>query len=73
MKERNGNTIEFLGIWQQPYNPRSKPLEFDRFRGQAGICRFAPSPKKFAIEAGHIKRKGPNAGNKFAEYLSYWA
>lgn len=26
-----------------------------------------------AVEAGRIKRKDPNAGNKFAEYLPYWA
>ena len=29
---RNRNTIEFLGIWEQLYNPGFKPLEFDRFR-----------------------------------------
>ena len=28
---RNRNTIEFLGIWEQIYNPAFKPLEFDRF------------------------------------------
>lgn len=26
-----------------------------------------------AVEAGRIKRKDPDAGNKFAEYLPYWA
>lgn len=33
---RNRNTIEFLGICEQLYNPGFKPLEFDRFRNQAG-------------------------------------
>ena len=28
---RNRNTIEFLGIWEQIYNPHFKPLEFERF------------------------------------------
>lgn len=31
---RNRNTIEFLGIWEQLYNPGFKPLEFDRFRSR---------------------------------------
>ena len=26
-----------------------------------------------AVDAGRIKRKDPDAGNKFAEYLPYWA
>ena len=25
---RNRNTIEFLGIWEQIYNPAFKPIEF---------------------------------------------
>ena len=29
---RNRNTIEFLGIWEQLYNPAFKPIEFDRFK-----------------------------------------
>ena len=47
---RNRNTIEFLGIWEQLYNPEFKPIEFDRFRAQAGLNSFALSPKKW-IEA----------------------
>ena len=37
---RNRNTIEFLCIWERIYNPAFKPLEFERFRNQAGgyIC-----------------------------------
>ena len=31
---RNRNTIEFLGIWEQLYNPSFKPIEFDRFRAR---------------------------------------
>lgn len=26
-----------------------------------------------AVGAGRIKRKDPEAGNKFAEYVPYWA
>ena len=29
---RNRNTIEYLGIWEQLYNPNFKPTEFEGFR-----------------------------------------
>lgn len=29
---RNRNTIEYLGIWEQLYNPIFKPTEFEGFR-----------------------------------------
>jgi hypothetical protein len=51
---RNRNTIEFLGIWEQIYNPEFKPLEFDRFRSQAGLNSFALSPKKWIDATGAI-------------------
>ena len=31
---RNRNTIEYLGIWEQLYNPNFKPTEFEGFRMQ---------------------------------------
>lgn len=34
---RNRNTIEYLGIWEQLYNPNFKPTEFEGFRIQAGL------------------------------------
>ena len=34
---RNKNTIEFLGIWEEIYNPDFKPVEFDGFKKQAGL------------------------------------
>lgn len=33
---RNRNTIEFLGIWEQLNNPDFNPLEFERFKKEAG-------------------------------------
>ncbi|CAG1005043.1 hypothetical protein BURK2_03349 [Burkholderiales bacterium] len=51
---RNRNTIEFLGIWEQIYNPDFKPLEFDRFRSQAGLNSFSLSPKKWIEATGAI-------------------
>ena len=40
---RNRNTIEFLGIWEQLYNPAFKPLEFEGFKKQAGLNKFSCS------------------------------
>ena len=51
---RNRNTIEFLGIWEQIYNPDFKPIEFDRFKSQAGLNSFALSPKKWIEATGAI-------------------
>ena len=51
---RNRNTIEFLGIWEHLYNPDFKPLEFDRFKNQAGLNSFALSPKKWIEGTGAI-------------------
>ena len=33
---RNRNTIEFLGIWEQLFNPSFNPLEFQGFRMSQG-------------------------------------
>ena len=51
---RNRNTIEFLGIWEQIYNPHFKPLEFEGFRSQAGLNSFSLSPKKWIEATGAI-------------------
>jgi hypothetical protein len=51
---RNRNTVEFLGIWEQLYNPGFKPLEFERFRNEAGLNRFSLSPKKWIDATGAI-------------------
>lgn len=51
---RNRNTVEFLGIWEQLHNPSFKPIEFDRFRSQAGLNSFALSPKKWIDATGAI-------------------
>jgi len=65
---RNRNTIEFLGILEQLYNPGFKPIEFDRFRSQAGLNRFALSPKKWIEATGAIGlyAKAGRGGGTFA-------
>jgi len=34
---RNRATLEFLGTWEQMYNPDFKVVEFDHFKMQAGF------------------------------------
>jgi len=51
---RNRNTIEFLGIWEQLYNPDFKPVEFDGFKKQAGLNSFTLSPKQWIEKTGAI-------------------
>ncbi len=48
---RNKNTIEFLGIWEEMYNPDFNSLEFGGIRNEAGTNRFLLSVKlnKIAI------------------------
>lgn len=51
---RNRNTVEFLGIWEQLYNPGFKPVEFDGFRKQAGLNSFTLTPKQWIEKTGAI-------------------
>ena len=37
---RNKNSIEFLGIWEEIYNPDFNSLEFEGIKNQAGLNRF---------------------------------
>jgi len=65
---RNRNTLEFLGIWEQLYNPNFKSIEFDRFKSQAGLNSFALSPKKWieATGAVGIYSKSGRGGGTYA-------
>ena len=45
MKERDRNTIEFLGTWQQLHNLGLKPLEFDRFGARQGCAALRCRPR----------------------------
>ncbi len=40
---RNRNTLEFLGTWEQIYNPGFKVVEFDHFKQEAGLHTFTLS------------------------------
>jgi len=51
---RNRNVIEYLGLWEQIYNPLFKPLEFEGFRKDAGLNVFTLSPQKWIERTGAI-------------------
>ena len=40
---RNRTTLEFLGTWEQIYNPDFKVVEFDHFKQEAGLHTFVIS------------------------------
>src|SRR3990172_3171014 len=62
---RNRSTIEFLGLWEKLSNPDFKPLEFERFRNEAGANYFVLSPQRW-IDAtnaiGLISKSGRYGG-----------
>jgi hypothetical protein len=44
---RSRSTIEFLGLWEKLNNPDFKPIEFDRFKNEAGNNYFVLSPQRW--------------------------
>ena len=64
---RNRNTIEFLGIWEQLFNPCFNPLEFEGFRKEAGLNAFTMSPSKW-IESTNAKGLVAMAGRYGGTY-----
>jgi len=52
---RNKNTIEFLGIWEEMYNPDFNSPEFEGIKNQAGLNRFVLSVKQWV---GSTNSKG---------------
>jgi hypothetical protein len=78
---RSRSTIELLGLWEGLSNPDFKPLEFERFRSEAGSNYFVLSPQRW-IEAtnaiGLVSRSGRYGGTfahadiafEFASWIS---
>lgn len=78
---RNRSTIEFLGLWEKLNNPNFKPIEFERFRNEAGSNYFVLSPQRW-IEStnaiGLISKSGRYGGSyahtdiafEFASWIS---
>lgn len=51
---RNKNTIEFLGIWEEIYNPDFNSPEFEGIKNQAGLNRFVLSVKQWTVKTNSI-------------------
>ncbi len=51
---RNKNTIEFLGIWEQMYNPDFNSPEFEGIKNEAGLNRFILSVKQWTAKTNSI-------------------
>ena len=51
---RGKDNIQFLGLWESMHNPDSKPIEFDRFRNEAGSNAFTLSPQKWIEKTNAI-------------------
>ena len=65
---RSKDTILFIGLWEQLNNLNFKPLEFDRFKNEAGTNAFTLSPRKWinATNAIGIISKSGRYGGTFA-------
>ncbi len=51
---RNKNTLEFLAVWEEIYNPGFNSLEFEGIKKEAGLNRFTMSPSKWIEATGAI-------------------
>jgi hypothetical protein len=51
---RTRTTLEFLGTWEEMYNPNFKVVEFDHFKMQAGLPSFVLSPGQWVEKTGSI-------------------
>lgn len=51
---RNKNTIEFLGIWEEIYNPNFNSPEFEGIKNMAGLNRFIMSVKQWIEKTNSI-------------------
>jgi hypothetical protein len=51
---RNKNTIEFIGIWEEMYNPNFNSPEFEGIKNAAGLNRFILSVKQWIEKTNSI-------------------
>lgn len=67
---RNKNTLEFLSIWEEIYNPAFNSLEFEGVKNEAGLNRFAISVKQWIAKTaaiGVIAKAGRYGGTYASE------
>lgn len=78
---RSRSTIEFLGLWEKLNNSDFKPIEFERFKSEAGSNYFVLSPQRWIERtnaAGIISKSGRYGGTfahtdiafEFASWIS---
>ncbi|MCP4109743.1 MAG: KilA-N domain-containing protein [Desulfobacteraceae bacterium] len=78
---RNKNTIEFLGIWEEIFNPDFNSPEFEGIKNQAGLNSFILSVKQWVTKTnskGIIAKAGRYGGTyahkdiafEFASWIS---
>ncbi|OGQ89605.1 MAG: DNA-binding protein [Deltaproteobacteria bacterium RIFOXYC2_FULL_48_10] len=78
---RSRSTIEFIGLWEKLNNPDFKPIEFERFKTEAGSNYFVLSPQRWIEStdaAGIVSRSGRYGGTfahkdiafEFASWIS---
>jgi len=78
---RSRNTIEFIGLWERFNNSDFKPIEFERFKHEAGHNYFVLSPQRWIEKTsaiGIISKSGRYGGTfahidiafEFASWLS---
>ncbi len=78
---RSKDNIQFLGLWESIHNPNFKPIEFDRFKNEAGSNVFTLSPQKWIEKTnaiGIISKSGRYGGTfahsdiamEFASWIS---
>ena len=67
---RNKNTIEFLGIWEEMYNPDFNSPEFGGIMAEAGTNRFLLSVKQWIerTNARGIVAKAGRYGSHISNY-----
>ncbi|HZK06674.1 MAG TPA: KilA-N domain-containing protein [Bacteroidales bacterium] len=65
---RNRNTLEYLGIWENLYNPEFNYGEFATIRNQAGLNSFKISVKEFVekTKAISLQSKAGRYGGTYA-------
>nr|WP_300817783.1 KilA-N domain-containing protein [uncultured Acetatifactor sp.] len=65
---RSRTTLEFLGTWEQIYNPAFKVVEFDHFKSEAGLHTFVISVSEWIekTEAIGLYVKRGKYGGTFA-------
>lgn len=61
-------TSDFPGLWEKQCNPGLKPLEFERFKSEAGSNYFVLSPRRWFenTQAIGITSKSGRYGGTFA-------